>query len=142
MRRRGGGGLMAAARRAPPGRARRSRLRPPDGPGRGEALVVPPRRNRLYVASKDEAGGSLYQAPAELRTDRVNLLRRVGRVPPLVTDGAFSPDGRLLVLRDHQAAHLYEPSGRRLATVALPLQPQGESVAFAADGRSLLVGSE
>jgi hypothetical protein len=72
----------------------------------------------------------------------VNLLRRVGRVPPLVTDGAFSPDGRLLVLRDYLAAHLYGASGGRLATVTLPLQPQGESVAFSADGRSLLAGSE
>jgi hypothetical protein len=120
----------------------RYRLRYPDGPRDAEALLVDPRSNRLYLASKDEAGGGLYQAPAELRTDRVNLLRRVGRVPPLVTDGAFSPDGRLLVLRDYQAAHLYEAPGRRLATVALPLQPQGESVAFSADGRSLLVGSE
>jgi hypothetical protein len=123
-------------------RAERYRLRYPDGPRDAEALLVDPRGNRLYVASKDEARGSLYQAPAALRGDRVNLLRRVGRVPPLVTDGAFSPDGRLLVLRDYQAAHLYEASGRRLATVALPLQPQGESVAFSADGRSLLVGSE
>jgi hypothetical protein len=118
------------------------RLRYPDGPRDAEALLVDPRGNRLYVASKDEAGGSLYRAPAALRGDRVNLLRRVGRVPPLVTDGAFSPDGRTLVLRDYQAAHLYAASGGRLATVALPLQPQGESIAFSADGRSLLAGSE
>jgi hypothetical protein len=121
---------------------RRYRLRYPDGPRDAEALLVDPSGGRLYVASKDEAGGGLYQAPAELRGDRVNLLRRVGRVPPLVTDGAFSPDGRLLVLRDYQAAHLYQESGGRLATVGLPLQPQGESVTFSADGRSLLAGSE
>jgi hypothetical protein len=123
-------------------RAERYRLRYPDGPRNAEALLVDPRSNRLYVASKDEAGGVLYRAPAELRGDRVNLLRRVGRVPALVTDGAFSPDGRLLVLRDYGAAHLYRASGGRLATVALPFQPQGESVAFSADGRSLLAGSE
>jgi hypothetical protein len=118
------------------------RLRYPNGPRDAEALLVDPRGNRLYVASKDEAGGGLYQAPATLRGDRVNLLRRVGRVPPLVTDGAFSPDGRTLVLRDYQAAHVYAASGGRLATVALPLQPQGESIAFSADGGSLLAGSE
>jgi hypothetical protein len=121
---------------------RRYRLRYPDGPRDAEALLVDPGSNRLYVASKEEAGGGLYRAPAPLRSDRVNLLRRVGRVPPLVTDGAFSPDGRLLVLRDYLAAHLYGASGGRLATVTLPLQPQGESVAFSADGRSLLAGSE
>jgi hypothetical protein len=123
-------------------RAERYRLRYPDGPRDAEALLVDPRGNRLYVASKDEARGSLYQAPAALRGDRVNLLRRVGRVPPLVTDGGFSPDGRTLVLRDYQAAHVYAASGGRLATVPLPLQQQGESIAFSADGRSLLAGSE
>jgi hypothetical protein len=123
-------------------RAERFRLRYPDGPRDAEALLVDPRGNRLYLASKDEAGGSLYRAPAALRGDQVNLLRRVRRVPALVTDGAFSPDGRLLVLRDYGAAHLYAASGRRLATVALPFQPQGESIAFSADGRSLLAGSE
>jgi hypothetical protein len=123
-------------------RPRRYRLRYPDGPRDAEALLVDPRGNRLYVASKDEAGGSLYQAPVELRSDRVNLLRRVRRVPALVTDGAFSPDGRLLVLRDYRAAHVYAASGGRLATVPLPLQQQGESIAFSADGASLLAGSE
>jgi hypothetical protein len=122
--------------------AERFRLRYPDGPRDAEALLVDPRGNRLYVASKGEAGGGLYRAPAALRRDRVNLLRRVGWVPPLVTDGAFSPDGRTLVLRDYQAAHVYAASGGRLATVELPLQPQGESIAFSADGRSLLAGSE
>jgi hypothetical protein len=123
-------------------RAERYRLRYPDGPRDAEALLVDPGGNRLYVASKDEAGGSLYQAPAALRGDRVNLLRRVGRAPALATDGGFSPDGRTLVLRDYQAAHVYAASGGRLATVPLPLQQQGESIAFSADGRSLLAGSE
>jgi hypothetical protein len=123
-------------------RAERYRLRYPDGPHDAEALLVDPRGNRLYLASKGEAGGRLYRAPAALRGDRVNLLRRVGRVPALVTDGAYSPDGRLRVLRDYGAAHVYTASGRRLVTVPLPLQPQGESIAFSADGRSLLAGSE
>jgi hypothetical protein len=123
-------------------RAQRYRLRYPDGSRDAEALLVDPRGNRLYVASKDEAGGSLYQAPAALRGDRVNLLRRVRRAPALVTDGGFSPDGRTLVLRDYLAAHVYAASGGRLATVPLPLQQQGESIAYSADGRSLLAGSE
>jgi hypothetical protein len=121
--------------------ARRFRLRYPDGSRDAEALLVDA-GNRLYVASKEPAGGGLYRAPARLRSDRVNLLRRVAQVPPVVTDGAFSPDGRGFVLRDYQSAYMYAAPGRRLGTVELPLQPQGESITVAADGRSVLAGSE
>jgi hypothetical protein len=123
-------------------RVRRYRLRYADGPRDAEALLVDPRSNRLYVASKDLAGGGLYRAPARLRTDRVNVLRRVAAVPPLVTDGAFAPDGRVFVLRDYQEAYLYAAPGRRVGGVVLPLQVQGESIAVEADGRAVLAGSE
>jgi hypothetical protein len=118
------------------------RLRYPDGPRDAEALLVDPRSNRLYVASKDAAGGSLYRAPARLRSDQVNVLRRVARVPPVVTDGAFLPDGRGFVLRDYQGAHLYRAPGRRAGAFELPLQFQGESITATADGKSVLAGSE
>jgi hypothetical protein len=120
----------------------RYRLRYADGPRDAEALLVDPRSNRLYVASKALDGGVLYRAPAELRTDRVNLLRRVAAVPALVTDGAFSPNGRTFVLRDYQDAHVYAAPGRLLERLPLPPQPQGESVTFSADGADLLAGTE
>jgi hypothetical protein len=122
--------------------ATRYRLRYADGPHDAEALLVDPRGNRLYVATKDPAGGGLYRAPAELRTDRVNLLRRVADVPPVVTDGAFAPDGRSFVLRDYQGAYLYAAPGRGIEAFELPLQQQGESITVTADGRSVLAGSE
>jgi hypothetical protein len=120
----------------------RYRLRYPDGAHNAEALLVNPRSNRLYVATKDVAGGGLYRAPARLRPGQVNTLRRVASVPPVVTDGAFTPDGRGFVLRDYQAAHLYRTGGRRAGSFELPLQFQGESITVAADGRSVLAGSE
>jgi hypothetical protein len=120
----------------------RYRLRYADGPHDAEALLVDPRGNRLYVATKDVAGGGLYRAPARLRSDQVNVLRRVARVPPVVTDGAFLPDGRGFVLRDYQGAYLYASTGRRVGAFELPLQRQGESLAVSADGRSVLAGSE
>ena len=122
--------------------ADRYRLRYPDGPRDAEALLVDPRSNRLYVATKDVAGGGLYRAPARLRTDQVNTLRRVARVPPVITDGAFTPDGRAFVLRDYQAAHVYSGGGRRVGSFELPLQYQGESLTVTADGQSVLAGSE
>ncbi|HET6813152.1 MAG TPA: hypothetical protein VFJ69_03970, partial [Actinomycetota bacterium] len=46
----------------------RYRLRYADGPRDAEALLVDPRSNRLYVATKSSDGGGLYRAPARLRT--------------------------------------------------------------------------
>jgi hypothetical protein len=122
--------------------ATRYRFRYADGPRDAEALLVDPRTNRLYVASKEDDGAGLYQAPATLRTDRVNVLRRVAGVPPSITDGAFSPDGRTFVLRDYLDAFVYRAPGKRQATVRLPLQYQGESITYARDGTHLLAGSE
>jgi hypothetical protein len=122
--------------------ARRYRLRYADGPHNAEALLVDPRSNRLYVASKQDEGGGLYQAPARLRSDQVNVLRRIAAVPATVTDGAFAPDGRTFVLRTYLDAHVYTAQGRPLDTFGLPLQRQGESITYSRDGRDVLVGSE
>ena len=120
----------------------RYRLRYADGPHDAEALLVDPRSNRLYVATKEVAGGGLYRAPARLRPGQVNLLRRVASVPPVVTDGAWLPDGRGFVLRDYQGANVYAAPGRRVGAFELPLQQQGESLTASADGRPVLAGSE
>jgi hypothetical protein len=120
----------------------RYRLRYADGPHDAEALLVDPRSNRLYVATKSEAGGGLYRAPPRLDPAGVNVLHRIARVPPVVTDGAFLPSGRGFVLRDYQQAHVYAAPGRRVGSFDLPVQFQGESLAVTADGRSVLVGSE
>jgi len=120
----------------------RYRLRYADGPHNAEALLVDPRGNRLYVATKEVAGGGLYRAPSPLRTGQVNVLRRVAAVPPVITDGAFTPDGRAFVLRDYQGAYLYRAPGRRVGSFELPPQFQGESITVTADGRSVLAGSE
>jgi hypothetical protein len=120
----------------------RYRLRYADGPRNAEALLVDPRSNRLYVATKAESGGGLYRAPARLDPAGINVLERIAPVPPVVTDGAFLPGGRGFVLRDYQQAHVFTKPGRRVGSFDLPLQFQGESLAVTADGRSLLVGSE
>ncbi|HEV7932727.1 MAG TPA: hypothetical protein VGP70_10490 [Actinomadura sp.] len=117
------------------------RLKYEDGPRNAESVLVDPRTNRLYIASK-QVGGGLYEAPARLRTDRLNVLRRVGRAPLLATDGAYAPDGRSFVIRTYFAAHIYTEPGKLLRIISLPSQEQGESVSYTPDGRSLLAGSE
>jgi hypothetical protein len=123
-------------------RARWYRFTYPDGPHDAEALLVDHEHGRLLIATKSFGDAGLYQSPTHLVTEDagVNPLERVADVPPLVTDGAYLPDGRF-VLRTYSDVHVYDRPGHEIATVPLPPQPQGESVA--ADGNDrLLVGSE
>ncbi|MFF2010292.1 WD40 repeat domain-containing protein [Streptomyces sp. NPDC058195] len=115
-----------------------------DGPRNAEALMVHPKTGRVYIASKNEDGGGLYEGPAKLATGSANVFRKVGEVP-WVTDGAFSPDGRELVLRSYFSTRAYVFRDGRLGAdhaVSGPLQPQAESVTFTKDGSALMFGSE
>ncbi|RMI34761.1 hypothetical protein EBO15_40305 [Actinomadura harenae] len=116
-----------------------------DGPRNAETLMIDPRTNRLYIASK-LFSGALYQAPAKPSTSGFNKLSKIGGAPPLATDGAFAPDGRSFVIRTYFGARIYpmRPDGTPgdSHSIPLPQQEQGESVTFTPDGSSLLVGSE
>ncbi|MFE7409857.1 WD40 repeat domain-containing protein [Streptomyces laurentii] len=120
-----------------------------DGPRNAEALMVHPKTGRVYIASKNENSGGLYEGPARLSTSGTNVFRRVGDVP-WVTDGAFSPDGGRLVLRGYFWAKEYAwkggSGGGRIAdggtAVGAPFQGQAESVTYTPDGSAFLFGSE
>ncbi|MGW2085633.1 WD40 repeat domain-containing protein [Streptomyces sp. NPDC001880] len=115
-----------------------------DGPRNAEALMVHPVTGRVYIASKNEDGGGLYEGPAKLTTGTTNVFRRVGEVP-WVTDGAFSPDGKELVLRSYFSARGYAFENGRLGAdhaIGAPVQGQAESVTYTADGSALMFGSE
>jgi hypothetical protein len=115
-----------------------------DGPRNAESLMVEPKTGRVYIASKNSDGGHLYEGPARLSASGVNVFHRIADVP-WVTDGAFSPDGSRLVLRGYLGAYDYRwRDGRpsEIGRLDIPLQPQGESVTYTPDGRSIMVGSE
>ena len=123
-------------------RAQWFRFTYPDGPHDAEALLVDPSSGRVLIATKSFGDAGLYRAPSTLvpESEGVNRLERVADVPPLVTDGAFLPDGRF-VLRTYTDAYVYDRPGHEVDSFTLPAQPQGESVA--AEGvDALLVGSE
>ena len=118
--------------------ARRYDLAYPDGPRDAEALLVDPGTGRVFVVSKSVFGGTVYAAPRHLRAG-VNTLRPFARVDGLVTDGAFFPDGRHVVLRTYGDATVYTfPDFRATGRVRLPSQPQGEGISVGPDGRVLL----
>jgi hypothetical protein len=114
----------------------------PDGPHDAETLMSDPGTGRLYVATKDVLGGTLYAAPEKLDPGKPNELTPLGEVLPIATDGAFLPGGRSFVIRNYATAAVYAfPSLEKLDQVELPSQPQGEGVAVDPDG-SLLLSSE
>lgn len=130
-----------AALRSQTLRARAYRLKYADGPRDAEAVLINPKSNRLYVVSK-LLSGRLYAAPKRLRAGRANVLREVGPAPTVATDAAYAPDGRTFAIRTYFSVNIYTAPGKVIETVRLPEQEQGESITYAADGRSLLVGSE
>ncbi|WP_406738284.1 WD40 repeat domain-containing protein [Streptomyces sp. NBC_00853] len=116
-----------------------------DGARNAEALMVHPVTGRVYIASKDENKGGLYEGPAELTAGGTNVFRRVAAVP-WVTDGAFSPDGTRLTLRGYFTARTYPwkdglPVGEG-ERVDAPWQGQAESVTYTPDGSTLMFGAE
>jgi hypothetical protein len=115
-------------------------LRYPDGAHDAETLLAHPRTGRLFVVSKSVFGGTVYAAPSRLRGgDGANRLRPFAEVAGLVTDGAFLPDGKRVVLRTYGTASVYTfPGFELLGTVRLPRQRQGEAVSVSPSGRVLL----
>lgn len=117
-------------------------LRFPDGPRDAETLLVDPSDQRLYVVSKRVDGAAVYEAPRDLRTDRVNVLTRIASAPSVVTDGSFSPDGKVVALRDYVWAWTSSSVRGPWHKVSIPLEPQGESLTWTPDGKAILIGSE
>lgn len=115
-------------------------LRYPDGPHDAETLLVHPRTERvLLVTKRPFVGGVVYRAPGRIRAGQVHRLTRVAAVRGTVTDGAFLPGGRHVVLRTYGAATVYTyPAFAEVATFQLPEQEQGEAVAVGPDGRIYL----
>ncbi|MFF0224959.1 WD40 repeat domain-containing protein [Streptomyces sp. NPDC004629] len=116
-----------------------------NGARNAESLAVHPKSGRVYIIDKKEDGGHLYEGPARLSASGTNVFKPVAPVDLWATDAAFSPDGRQLAVRGYFGGILYDWNGgdiRRRQRLNVPLQRQGESVTYSADGTKLLYGSE
>jgi hypothetical protein len=114
----------------------------PHDPADAEALLANPVTGRIYVVSKSLLGGRVYQTPETLDPSAPNRLTAIGRVMGSVTDGAFFPDGRHIILRDYGRAAIYSfPELELVGELELPAQRQGEGLAVASDG-SIYLSSE
>ncbi|MFJ4711491.1 WD40 repeat domain-containing protein [Streptomyces sp. NPDC088785] len=116
-----------------------------DGPRNAESMMVHPKTGRVYIIEKGEDGGGLYEGPAALDSGATNTFRRIGVIDLWATDAAFSPDGKQLAVRGYFGGISYswnDGKPERQGQLHVPLQPQGESVTYTPDGRTLLYGSE
>ncbi|GGV51945.1 WD40 repeat domain-containing protein [Streptomyces griseoflavus] len=116
-----------------------------DGARDAESMVVHPKTGRVYIIDKREEGGHLYEGPEKLSASGDNVFRPVAPVELWATDAALSPDGEHLAVRGYFGGIHYAWNGgklRREGRLSVPLQGQGESVTYSADGSRLLYGSE
>jgi hypothetical protein len=132
------------------------RLIYPGGPRDAEALLTDPRTGQFYIVSKTLFGSALYSVPKSIwpgdgRTgiSPVTQVKLVARMTAsLITDGAFRPDGRMVLRGYDQVFIVDKPSNvkngrlKTLTSAMLPLQDQGESLALIDGGKEALIGSE
>ncbi|MGW1624339.1 WD40 repeat domain-containing protein [Streptomyces sp. NPDC002172] len=116
-----------------------------NGARNAESLVVHPKTGRVYIIDKKEDGGHLYEGPATLSPTGTNIFKPVAAVDLWATDAAFSPDGTQLAVRGYFGGIYYDWNGgkiKREGRLDVPLQKQGESITYSADGTKLMYGSE
>jgi hypothetical protein len=116
-----------------------------DGARNAESLIVHPKTGRVYIIDKKEDGGHLFEGPATLSSSGTNYFKPVAAVDLWATDAAFSPNGQQLAVRGYLGGIYYDWNGgkiKREGRLDVPLQGQGESVSYSADGTKLLYGSE
>jgi hypothetical protein len=129
-------------------------LRYPDHAHNAEAFAVHPTTGDWYVLTKEENGPSiLFRARrpgAGTSTITLEPLTSLSVAPDLVTAADISPDGSALAVRTYLSVRVYPITGGDVGGALLgpacrgPLvrDAQGEALAFAADGQSLVSLSE
>ena len=125
----------------------------PDGPRDAETLIVDPLTGDLYVVSKRESLSRVYRVAADDLVHGATVTMEFKCELPWggATGGDVSPDGQWVVVRGYSNASVWtRPAGGALweafgtSPVDAPLvsEPQGESIAFDADGRGYYTVSE
>jgi hypothetical protein len=142
------------------------RMTYPDGLHDAESLLLAP-DGTPYLVTKEVLGSSgVYRPAAPVLDGGTVAMERVGTVnftltgtpggpvgragQLMATGGAVSRDGTLIALRTYTDAYVWPMTGSDVAgalagtpvRVALPEEPQGEAISFAADDRQLVVSGE
>ena len=124
-----------------------------------EALLVDPVNGDIVIIEKTAPGGAarVYRAPGALAAGSLTTLTLVGSLSlpsgstNLVTGADVSADGTQLAVRTYASvllwnrdttASIWAPFAATPCTGPLPLEIQGEAIAFRSDGRGYVTLSE
>ncbi|MFF5177895.1 hypothetical protein ACFY2Q_07700 [Micromonospora sp. NPDC000316] len=142
------------------------RMTYPDRPHDAEALLLDGKGLPLVITKGGSGAVYLYAPTTALKPGTATPMALVGEVAlpstttsnpysfvgrSVITGAASAPDGRRVALRSYADAFEYDvPNGDVVAAlttgtpkiVALPDEPQGESITYSRDGLSLLTVSE
>ena len=135
------------------------RLRYPDGAHNAEALLVDPVNGDIVIIEKTAQGGAarVYRAPGAHAAGSLTTLTLVGTLSlPLgssnsVTGADVSADGTQLAVRTYgsvrlwnrnTASSIWTPFATAACAGPVPIEIQGEAIAFGSDGRGYVTLSE
>lgn len=113
------------------------------GPRDAESVLYDAETGRAFVVSKEFRGAQVFESGTDVFARPRSQLRPIASAVPLATDATFLTDDGLAVVRNYFNAVMYTyPGWDAVASVELPAQDQGESVATPLDGDVIWIGSE
>lgn len=128
------------------------RFRFPDGNRDAEAMMVDPLTKDIFMVTKREDNVRVYVLRYPQSTTEVSTLERVGTLPlHKIVAGDISPDGKEVLLKDYGNIYYWQKSENESIEELLKntpkrlpyiVEPQGESIAWAADGSGFYTVSE
>ena len=123
-----------------------------DGARDAEALFVDPLTSDIYIISKHEENVGLYRVAYPYSLKDINIAKKELTLPlSFVTAADISPDGRKILIKTYTSIYKYSRKKSQSIVKALSgkskqlpyyLEPQGEAVAWDAEGKSYFTLSE
>ena len=116
----------------------------PDGAHNAEAMMIRPKRGRLYIITKNRVSGTIYRAPLVLDPNRPNVMTKlVEGVPNGLSGAEFARQDGRFVLRGYKSVFIYSEMGGEPTRVPVPSDHTfGEAVTWSRSGGALFLGAE
>jgi hypothetical protein len=124
----------------------------PDANRNAESLMIDQQTFDLYIVSKFEANVVVYQVPYPQSTTKINVAKPILTLPfTFATAGTISLDNQEILIKNSETVFYWKrkknesiAAALKRPSIILPYkkEPQGEAIAFAADGSGYYTVSE